>query len=182
MAVAPDSSTVGEASIPVPQSYKDLLVRNRGRQWILVFGAFTILLGIWYVEWRRGRHFIDFLPHIVPLVFAFPLWLHQVRKPWRYVINEKTSRLVQWTFGGRTWQWHDLDWKRDFVLRVEETEWRSLPALRMIVKLKGQKGEQDLWLVYAHQDQEKVQREVLPLIEKFRKQYRHELWADLLRS
>ncbi len=182
MDAAPDSPTLAEAYVPVPQVYKDLLVQNRGRQWLFVFGCFAVLIGVWYMEWRRVRHIIDFLPHIMILVVAFPVWLNQVRKPWRYVINEKAFRLIQWTLGGRTWQRHNLDWKQDVVLRVEETEWRSLPALRVIVKLKGQKGEQDLWMVYTYQDQEKIQREVLPLIAKFRKKYRHELWADLLRA
>lgn len=182
MADAPDTLPIADVSIVVPRAYKDVLVHNRGWRWLFAFAAFAVLLSVWYLEWRRGRHFVDFVPHLLTLVVAFPLWLYEVKKPWHYVISDRHMSLVLWQFGGRAWQWHDLDWRRDVVLSVETADWRSLPALRVKAKLKGAKREQDLWMVYAPQDQEKVQREVLPLIESYRKQYRHELWADQLRS
>lgn len=75
-----------------------------------------------------------------------------------------------------------MQWKQDVVIGVEQDEWRGLPALCINTKMKHYKGLQQLYMVYGHEDQEKVRTQIIPLIEQYRRQYRHELWADNLRS
>lgn len=177
-----DTAVPSEVVIAVPEIYKNFLAQKRWRQWLIGFAFYTALLALYYVEWRRGSHFIGFLPHLLLYGLSFPLWLYEARRPWRYVLDDRRLNLIYWHWGKRFWQWHEMEWRHDVVLSVTEEDWRALPALRLRVKINGQKKPQDLWMVFAHEDAEKVREQALPMIEKYRRQYRHELWADLLRS
>lgn len=65
------------------------------------------------------------------------------------------------------------------VVGIEQDEWQGLPCLKlMVLPASGY----TYILVYSHADEEEVRTKVLPLIEKYRHQYRQKVWADKLRS
>ena len=171
-----------EFALDMPEAYKKFLAQKKRQQWLFGFGWYVILLAVYYVAWQHGHHIIDFLPQMMIWGLSLPLWLNGRKRPWKYTLDDKRLCLVSWQWKENIWAWYDLAWRNDVILSIEKEEWRSLPALRIQAKLKGHKREQTLWLVYSHQDQQTVNTQLMPLIDRYRRQYRHKLWADLLRS
>ena len=161
--------------IPVPRQYRDYLTRKHSMRLLFAFGIYVGLFCIFYLmKWTST---ID-LSWSLFFVLALFEWIKQTRlKSWQYIIDEQHFHLIYWdNVAGKNWRWLDVRWKRDAVVGVARDEWHGLPALRLTV---DRKYMNDLIMVYAFEDEEKVKAHVLPLIAKYRHQYRQKLWADI---
>lgn len=174
-----------DISIPVPQAYKDYLVARKKHFEPKVAGGYIPIVGVYlYLWWSGGRS--QALVHLLIMGSAFLLstvgylaiWQAKIKKPWCYELTSKGINLVWWQHGERVWTWHQIQWTQDVICSVTADEWRGFPALCIAVKIKFTKKLQKLYLVYAHEDEEQVRTQVLPLIEHYRQQYRHDFWAN----
>ncbi len=163
-----------DVQIAVPRAYQDYLVAGMDKRY--AFGI-AVLVALTFAFKR--------VPDSVAVVSAFVgafLWYFQRRKRWHYSISRREITVIWTQMYGRYWDWHTVRWKRQLVLGVEETEWRGLPALRLLGQAKTPRHRPDWLLVYAHEDTERVRNQVLPLIERYRKQCRQDSLAERLRS
>lgn len=176
---APMDDLPTEAAITVSRAFQDFVAGKQGRQHLLALAAVLASFALFF-SGKKAMPYVD-----VGALFAVinaVAWFTARHRTWYYAISTGSMNLfwLKPSFGETLWQ--EVQWKQNTILSVEQEEWRGLPALRLKVKLKGHKTPQDMWMVYAHEDQDTVQNVVLPLIEKYRKQYRHEFWADALRQ
>ena len=103
----------------------------------------------------------------------------EVRKPWHYLINDRRIKLFVTRPRLQPARLQELEWAKVEVACVEQDEWYGFPCLKLKVLPTSSYA---YMLVYDQTDEEEVRTKVLPLIEKYRHQYRQELWADKLRS
>jgi len=178
MVVEGESKYTASVVITMPRQYRDYLTRKHNGHLLLAFGVYVSLCFIFYMlKWTTTGDGASVL------FFALAIfdWIKQTRrKTWQYIIDEQHFHLIYWDSRlGKFWRWLDIEWKKAAVISVARDEWLGLPALRLTV---DRKYMNDLIMVYALEDAEQVTSLVLPLIEKYRHQYRQKLWADTLRS
>ena len=158
------------------------MVRHQYLQalWILagVIGGmntvFYFLCLAFHWKWQ-----MNLLADLVPPLLGMVSYAWEIRKPWFYAINEQHIKLFVFDPKSRSANLTELTWKKTEVVAVEQDEWQGLPRLNL--KVLPDLGH-TYALVYSHDEDEEIRTKVLPLIEKYRHQYRHELWADKLRS
>jgi hypothetical protein len=170
----------GEISIPVPRQFRDYLIAKQHRRYafgLILYTAIILFFGL-VVHW--GWH-ID-IAATLSIIVESVMWRRELKRPWQYKLDKNRMTSIWFELGGRIWRWLSLDWKKCDITTVVETEWRGLPALRVIQQVKYSKWRPDLLIVYAHEDAERVRTQVLPLIEQYRRQYRTPVWADKLRE
>lgn len=167
--------------IAVPQRHKDFVVRRHYRWFLLILLAGLGLDGVYYLlcvafhwTWSSYCLYDSALPIYGMIAFAM-----EVRKPWRYEINERAIKLFVITPKTRFGNLKEIGWAKTEVVSVEQAEWQGLPVISLTVRPAS--GYTYL-LVYNSADEEEVKTKVLPLIEKYRHNYRQELWADKLRT
>lgn len=171
-----------EVRIAVPQRYKDFVVRYQYRWfWYILVGAFGGLNAVYYLlclafHWKWQFHF---QPDMVMLLIALVGYTVEVKKPWHYLINDRRIKLLVTHPRYQPARLQELEWAKAEVVGVEPGEWQGLPCLKLRVPPAS---SYTYILVYNHADAEEVRTKVLPLIEKYRHQYRQPLWADKLRS
>ena len=181
--MTPDTGALSEeVKITVPQRYKDFAVRRQYRWfWVILAGVLGGINAIYYLfclvfHWRWRFHLQGDL--ILPLV-GLIIYATEAKKPWHYLINDRSIKLFAVTAPGGLAHLRELEWAKTEVVGIEQDEWQGLPCL----KLRVLPASSHLYmLVYNHSDEEEVRTKVLPLIETHRHQYRQPLWANKLRS
>lgn len=169
-----------EVTLAVPRAYRDYLVRrHRARFWTM-WSAVAVILLLKYFYWH-GSGFIYFY---MPLMFVigYSNYKASINERWQYTIDKNGIRVMWWQMRKSTWFWRTVGWRNGAVVGVQHQKWQGWPALRVLVESKNPNHQPTLLLVYAHEDADTVQNVVLPLIESYRQQYRHPLWADTLRQ
>ena len=171
-----------EVQIAVPQRYKDFVVRHQYRWfWYILAGVWGGVNAVYYLlciafHWKWQFHFQADM--VVPLI-GLVTYTIEVRKPWHYLISDHRIKLFVTHPRYQPARLQDLKWAKTEVVSVEHGEWQGLPCLKLkVLPVSGY----TYTLVYGHADEDEVRTKVLPLIEKYRHQYRQELWADKLRS
>ena len=170
----------GTVTIAVPRQCRDYMIGVRNKYYAFMLSLYVGTILFFRFITHRGWH-IDFA-QIIFLVAGVFAWYRQIKRPWQYVIDQEHLTVIWRQMGGRFWNIFEIRWRRDAIIGVEETEWRGLPALRILRQTKRPERRPDWLIVYAHEDQDKVKTQVLPLIEEYRRQYRQQAWADRLRS
>lgn len=171
-----------EVQIAVPQRCKDFVVGRQYRWfWYILVGVLGGVNAIYYLlsivlHWK-GRIF--FLQDMTVLVMGLIAYVWEARKPWYYELNEHRIKLFLIHPKLQIANLKELEWAKTEVVGVEQDEWEGLPCLKLKVLPAS---SYSYILVYSHADEEEVRTKVLPLIEKYRHQYRQPLWADKLRS
>ncbi len=171
-----------EVKITVPQRYKDFVVGRQYRSsWYILAGVLGGVNAIYYLlcmvfHWKWQVHFQADM--VVPLI-GLVTYTIEVRKPWQYEVNERRIKLFVSHAKFHPARLQELEWAKTEVVGVEQDEWQGLPCLKLKVLPASRYTSM---LVYSHADEEEVRTKVLPLIEKYRHQYRQPLWADKLRS
>lgn len=115
---------------------------------------------------------------VLPLIGLATYW-KEVRKPWRYEISERVIKLFVINQHSQLATLKEVEWAKTEVVGIEQAGWQGLPAL--MLRVLPPTGL-SYWLIYSPVDEEEVRTKVLPLIEKYRRSYRQELWTDRLRS
>ncbi len=171
-----------EVKIAVPQRYKDYVVQRQYRSfWFILAAVLGGVNAVYYLlclvfHWQWRFHFQADM--VVPLIGLISYTL-EVRKPWHYLINDRRIKLFVGHQKLQPARMQELEWTKTEVVGVEPGEWQGLPCY----KLKVLPASSCVYaLVYDYADEEEVRTNVLSLIEKYRHQYRQELWADRLRS
>lgn len=171
-----------EVKIGVPQRYKDFVVRRQYRSfWYILAGVLGGVNAVYYLlciafGWKWHFHFqVDM---IVPMIGLISYTI-EVGRPWHCLINDRLIKLFGVNPMFQIAKMEELEWAKTEVVGVEHDEWQGLQCLRLKVLPASSYA---YMLVYDHADEEEVRTKVLPLIEKYRHQYRQELWADKLRS
>ena len=171
-----------EVKVAVPQRYKDFVVQRQYRQfWLILAGVWGGINAVYYLlclvfHWQWRFHFQADM--VIPLI-ALVSYTLEVKKPWHYLINDRRIKLFVTLHKLQPARMQELEWAKIEVVGVEPGEWQGLPCYRLKV-LPASSGVHTL--VYDYADEAEVTLKVLPLIEKYRLQYRQELWADRLRS
>jgi hypothetical protein len=164
--------------IPVPRQYRDYLTWKHNKRLVFAFVIYVGLVCIFYsLKWNTTTD----LFHGIVFVTAIFEWIKQTRqKTWQYVIDQRHLHLVWWEGGSeKVWHWFNIEWRKDAVIGTAFDEWHGLPALRVTI---DSKHVTCLIMVYSLEDEERVRTQILPLIEKYRHQYRQKVWADKMRS
>ncbi len=94
--------------------------------------------------------------------------IHSKRSIKLFVITPKT----------RLANLREIAWAKTEVTGFEQAEWHDLLALKLTVLPASHYVH---WLVYSPSDEKDIRTKVIPLIEKYQRSYRQELWADKLR-
>ena len=168
--------------IAVPQRYKEFVVRRQYQWfWIAVPAALGGINLVYYLlcvafHWTWKLHFQGDM--ILPLL-GMAAYVLEARKPWRYEINERAIKLFVVTPRTHLANLKEIAWAKTEVVGIEQAEWQGLSALKMTVLPTS---PYVYWLVYSPSDEEDVEIKVIPLIEKYRRSYRQEIWADKLRT
>ncbi len=171
-----------EVKTAVPQRYKDFVVRHQYRWFWYILAAvlggvnavYYLLCLVFHWKWR-----LHFSAEMVPIMIGLIGYVVEARKPWHYLINDHLIKLFLIHPKIQLANLKELEWAKTEVVSVEHGEWQGLPCLKLkVLPVSGY----TYTLVYGHADEEEVRTKVLPLIEKYRHQYRQELWADKLRS
>jgi len=164
-----------EVKIAVPQRYKDYVVQRQYRSfWLILAGALGGINAVYYLlclvfHWQWRFHFQADM--VVPLIGLISYTL-EVKKPWHYLINARRIKLFVTHQKFQPARMHELQWTKTEVVGVEPSEWQGLPCY----KLKVLPASSYVYaLVYGHADEEEIRTKVLPLIEKYRHQYRQEI-------
>jgi hypothetical protein len=174
--------TDASVEIAVPQRYKDFVVKRQYRWfWLILLGVLGGINVVYYLlcaafHWAWTFYFQG---DIVFSTLGLISYVVEVRKPWRYEVNERAIKLFRITPKTHLGNLTEVGWAKTQVVGVEQTEWQGLPALSLTVLPSF--GYTYL-LVYDLADEEEVKTTVLPMIEKYRRNYRQELWAERLRS
>ncbi len=176
------ATTQPEIQIAVPQRYKDFVVSRQYRWfWYILAGVLGGVNAVYYLlcivfHWKWQLHFGSDM--VMPLV-GLIIYTVEVRKPWQYLINERLIKMFVINPKLQLANLKELQWAKTEIVGIEHDEWQGLPCL----KLKVLPASSYIYmLVYSYADEEEVRTNILPLIEKYRHQYRQELWADKLRS
>jgi hypothetical protein len=171
-----------DIKIAVPQKYKDFVVRRQYQStfWILV-GVIGGVNALYYFSclafhWKWQ---FPFQADLVGPVMGLISYIIEARKPWYYEINAHQIKLFVVNSRSHLANLKQVEWKKIEIIGTKPDEWQGLPCLTL--KVIPEAGTRYL-LVYGHAEAEEIRTKVLPLIEKYRHQYRHELWADKLRS
>ena len=171
-----------EVKIAVPQRFKDFVVQRQYRLfWYILVGAFGGINAVSYLVCLacQSKWTPHFQADIIMLLIAMVGYAVEVRRPWHYLINDRRIKLFIVHQKLQPTRMQELEWAKTEVAGVEPGEWQGLPCYRLkVLPAAGYVYT----LVYDYADEEEVRTKVLPLIEKYRHQYRQELWADRLRS
>ena len=173
---------LGEVRIAVPQKYKDDVAGRQYRWfWCIIAGvlggvnaAYYLLCIAFHWVWQFHLQADMALP-----VLGLAGYIVEVRRPWQYVVNDQLIKVFVVSPRSRLAKMEALEWTKTQVIGIEHAEWRDLPCLKLNILPKTQ---HEYVLVYGLSEVEEVRAVVIPLIEKYRRQYRQELWADKLRS
>ena len=171
-----------EVTIPVPQTYKDCVVSRQFRWfWFILVGVLAGVNALYYLlcaalHWKWLFHFQ--MDVVLPLI-GLASYMKEVRKPWRYEINQRMIKLFVITPKSRLANLKEIEWAETEVTGVVCDEWQGFPCLKVKVLPAT---DYVYMMVYDHTEEENVKTNVLPLIETHRRQYRQKLWADVLRS
>jgi hypothetical protein len=168
------NAVIGQIHIAVPRAYQDYLIAQKDKRCLI---CTTLLIAI-ILAFKAIPDYYT----VIGVPIALVIWISQRRKKWQYTISPQEITVIWSQLRGRSWDWHTVQWKRQAVLGVEETEWRGLPALRLLGQAKNPKHRPDWLIVYAYEDRDKMQTQVLPLIERCRTQYREDSLAERLRA
>ena len=181
--MTPDTvERVAGVKIAVPQRYKDHVVQRQYRLfWYILVGAFGGINAISYLvclacqsKWKP-----HFQVDVVTLLIAMVSYTVEVRRPWHYLVNARRIKLFVTHSKIQSAKMQELEWINTEVVGVEPCEWQGLPCYKL--KLLPVSSSTYM-IVYSHADEEEVRTKVLPLIEKYRHQYRQKVWAHRLRS
>ena len=176
------AAAVVDVKIPVPQRYKDYVVSRQYRFFGYIFAgvygginlAYYLLCVALHWKWRFHFQADMLLP-----VFGLLAYILEVRKPWHYEVNERFIKLLVVNPKSQLASLRELHWAKTEIVGAERAEWQGMPSLRLTVL--PARGHEYL-VVYTFADKEEVESKVLPLIEKYRRQYRQQHWTDNLRS
>jgi len=163
----------GSVSITVPDKYSE----DRLRHWLNSILTRSALSGlVMYilitVYFRDTPLLFCLIPTVILLTRGIPGWIMARQAPWSYVLDDYGVRIQLRKKGAIRVNPGDVPveviWNRHNIAEVDRATERGLPCLRLLTRMPNGSLKHRMTLVYDTEDALAINRDVLPLIERYR--------------
>ena len=160
-------------SITVPDKYRE----DRLRHWINSILTRSALSGlVMYILIKVFFHetplLFCLLPPAMLLARGLPGWLMARRDPWTYKLDDYGVRIQLRKTGSIRVNPGDVPveaiWNRHNIAEIDRATELGLPCLRLLTRMPNGSLKHRMTLVYDTDDARAINRDVLPLIERYR--------------